>query len=260
MTDTSRYQVRALDRALGIVKILNQHNGLNASELSRLVKLPRPTVLRLLQTMAESGYVMRSQSDGCFRVSRKIRELSCGFREQDWLGSVVRPFLGDLSSRVVWPLAVVRFGGGRLVIEALTDHGSPMLIRREASGTELPLLTSASGYLMMSRMAAEERQKAAMHALRQEAEALRPLGLTEQDVLRRIEETVESGYAALHLPTHSAVSIPVPSETVADCALNMRVHASRELRMARVDENLPLLRDAAAALAARIDQFNSSSH
>jgi len=260
LTDTSRYQVRALDRALGIVKILNQHNGLNASELSRLVKLPRPTVLRLLQTMAESGYVMRSQSDGCFRVSRKIRELSSGFREQDWLGSVVKPFLGELSNRLVWPLAVVRFGGGRLVVEALTDHGSPMLIKREASGTELPLLTSASGYLMMSRMGAEERLKAVTQAFRQNGEMLRALGLTDRDVLRRIDETIANRYAALHLPSHSAVSIPLPSETVPDCALNMRVHASPELRTARIEENLPLLLGAAEALAARIDQFNSSSH
>jgi IclR family mhp operon transcriptional activator len=260
LTDTSRYQVRALDRALGIVKILNQHNGLNASELSRLVNLPRPTVLRLLQTMAESGYVMRSQSDGCFRVSRKIRELSSGFREQDWLGSVVKPFLQDLSSRLVWPLAVVRFDKGRLVIEALTDHGSPMLIRRESSGTELPLLTSASGYLMMSRMGAEERQRVVSQAFRQDGETLRSLDLSESKVLRQVEDTIANGYAAVHLPSHSAVSIPVPSETVPDCALNMRVHASAELRTARVEENLHLLRGAAITLAARIDQLNASTH
>jgi IclR family mhp operon transcriptional activator len=260
LTDTSRYQVRALDRALGIVRILNQHNGLNASELSRLVKLPRPTVLRLLQTMAESGYVMRSQSDGCFRVSRKIRELSSGFREQDWLGSVARPFLNDLSSRIVWPLAVIRFDGGRVVIEALTDHGSPMLIRRESSGTELPLLTSASGYLMLSRLGAEERHKTVAQACRQEGETLKAAGLTERDVYRQLEETAESGYCVLHLPSHSAVSIPVPSDTVANCALNMRVHASPELRTARVEENLWILRGAAAALAARIDQSSASTH
>ena len=260
MTDTSRYQVRALDRALSIVRVLNQHNGLNASELSRLVKLPRPTVLRLLQTMTESGYVMRSQSDGCFRVSRKIRELSSGFREQDWLGSVVRPFLEALASRLIWPLAVIRFGEGRLVVEALTDHGSPMLIRREAPGAKLPLFSSASGYLMMARMGADERQKLVTQACRQDGEALRAIGLTERDVARRIEDTIAKGYAVLHLPSHSAVSVPVPSVTVPDCALNMRVHASPELRMARIDENLPLLRDAAVALAARLDQADALTH
>jgi len=260
LTDASRYQVRALDRALGIVKILNQHNGLNASELSRLVKLPRPTVLRLLQTMTESGYVMRSQSDGCFRVSRKIRELSCGFREQDWLGSVVRPFLSDLGSRLVWPLAVIRFGGGAVVIEALTDHGSPMLIRREAAGSNLPLLSSASGYLMMARSTADERQKMVAQAWRQDGDAMRAMGITEDDAWRQIADTIKRGFAVLHLPSHSAVSIPVPSTTISDCALNMRVHASAELRHARIEENLPVLHGSAATLAARIDQIKERAH
>jgi IclR family mhp operon transcriptional activator len=260
LTDSSRYQVRALDRALVIVRALNQHNGLNASELSRLVKLPRPTVLRLLQTMTESGYVLRSPSDGCFRVSRRIRELSSGFRELDWVGSAVRPFLADLTARLVWPLAVVRFYGGRLVVEALTDHGSPMLMRRETPGAQLPLLTSASGYLTIAGRPAEDRAKLAAQAYRADADLLRSVGLSERDVFRHIEETVAKGYAVLHLDSHSAVSVPVPSTSVPDCALNMRIHASRELRAARIEENLALLQGAAATLAARIDQLGTSSH
>ena len=101
MSETARYHVRALDRSLAILRMLNQHNGLVAAELSRLVDLPRPTVLRLLNTLSDAGYVMRSECDNRYRATRKLRELSCGYEEETWLRNVVQPFLAELEQELI---------------------------------------------------------------------------------------------------------------------------------------------------------------
>lgn len=252
MRDGGRYRVRALDRALTILHMLNQHNGLNASELSRLVQLPRPTVLRLLQTLSVGGYVLRSDADGNFRASRKVRELSSGFQEEAWLHGIVRPFLSELANDLVWPLAVVKLYGHKLIVEALTDHASQMVVRRDSPGIEVPVLSSASGFVYMALASADDGRKLLAHALQAETAVLKRTGMSEPQVLELIGETRERGYAALHLATHSAVSAPVRLNGELICALNLRIHASPAARRANLGHYIPALQDAADQLSAQI--------
>ena len=50
--------VRALERGLTIIAILNRHNGLTVTQIGKLSNLPRPTAYRLLRTLESLGYIL----------------------------------------------------------------------------------------------------------------------------------------------------------------------------------------------------------
>lgn len=209
MSEGDRYRIRALDRALAILRVLNQYNGLNASELSRIVRLPRPTVVRFLTTLTDCGYVARSDSDERYRVTPDVRNLTYGYREEKWLSSVVNPFLEGLHQELVWPLAFLSLSGDRLVIEALTDRMSSMIERRESPGAEMPLLSSASGYLLIGLSDDETRERLTETALRTETAVMARYGFSEECVREKIEEARQNQCMVLNIQAHTAVAAPV---------------------------------------------------
>ena len=251
MNAAPRYQVRALSRALDILRVLNGYKGLNASELSRLVALPRPTVLRLLMTLDELGYVERSDGDGCFRVATKVAELSRGYVEEPWL-AIARPMLTELSQELVWPLALLRLRDNALIVEAVTDSHSKMLVRRQAPGTAIPLLSSSSGDLFLALADEAERQALLEQAGAESEATLSRIDMNHDDVARLIDAARRNGFAELHLPTHSAISVPVRVSGDTVCALNMRMHALPESRQAQLGSYVPMLKDAARRLEKRL--------
>lgn len=250
MSDPDRHHIRALGRAITILRVLNQHNGLNASELSRLIDLPRPTVLRLLTTLSDNGYVVRCDADTTFRASRKVRELSQGYVHP--LRDVASDFLAELEHDLVWPLAVVRLDGDALMVEALTDHSSRAVLRRDSAGRDLPLLASASGYLFLAEVDEAQRNRMLERAWTADEHLLKAAGISELDVFDRIERARHTDHALLHMPKYSSLSVAVRVDGQLRCALNLRMHASAEARRQRLESFIPDLRRGASELARRI--------
>lgn len=106
--------VRGLTRGLMLLNMLNKlDGGASVGLLAELSGLHRTTVRRLLETLQEEGYVRRSPSDDSFRLTIKVRQLSEGFRDEQWISALAAPLLGDLLREVVWP----------------TDVSTPMLMQ-----------------------------------------------------------------------------------------------------------------------------------
>ena len=105
--------VRGLTRGLMLLNMLNKlDGGASVGLLAELSGLHRTTVRRLLETLQEEGYVRRSPSDDSFRLTIKVRQLSEGFRDEQWISALAAPLLGDLLREVVWPTDVSTLDGG----------------------------------------------------------------------------------------------------------------------------------------------------
>lgn len=257
--DPYRYRIRALDRALGILQTLNQYNGLNASELSRIVGLPRPTVLRFLSTLTECGYVRRSGSDDRYRVSQGVRNLSEGYREEPWLTNIVRPYLIEMQQSFIWPLAFLRLQKERLCIDVVTDNMSPMVERRDSVGAEVPFFTSASGYLLIAMMEADDRERLTETLLEKEQENLALFDLTPTSVRACIEETAQNGFAVIDIKKHTAISVPVYVDGVCFAGLTIRVKGLRTWETKHVAEFVEKLSVAAQKIGAKIESCKSNN-
>jgi IclR family mhp operon transcriptional activator len=142
---TSTRPIRALQRGLEVLHVLNLHNGATVSEVAAAIDLPRTTTYRILETLCVAGYAYRAASDERYRLTILVRGLSDGFDDEAWVTQIARPYIYDLCNELVWPIAVATLSGSTMLIRQTTDHRSPLAIEKRGPGFRVPILASASG-------------------------------------------------------------------------------------------------------------------
>ena len=152
--------VRGLTRGLMLLNMLNKLDvGASVGLLAELSGLHRTTVRRLLETLQEEGYVRRSPSDDSFRLTIKVRQLSEGFRDEQWISALAAPLLGDLLREVVWPTDVSTLDVDAMVVRETTHRFSRLSFHRAMVGRRLPLLKTASGLTWLAFCPEQERKE-----------------------------------------------------------------------------------------------------
>lgn len=152
--------VRGLTRGLMLLNMLNRlDGGASVGLLAELSGLHRTTVRRLLETLQDEGYVRRSLSDDSFRLTIKVRQLSEGFRDEQWISALAAPLLGDLLRGVIWPTDVSTLDVDAMVVRETTHRFSRLSFHRAMVGRRLPLLKTASGLTWLAFCPENERQE-----------------------------------------------------------------------------------------------------
>jgi IclR family transcriptional regulator, mhp operon transcriptional activator len=149
--------IRSLARGLAVLSALNRHGSATALTLARETGVPRATVYRLLQTLFDDGYVGRGTADDRFHLRLKVRGLSEGFEDEQWITAIAGPALAELTRRTAWPCDVSTLEGLKMVIHETTHRIAPLSIDRNMVGQELPILGSASGLAYISFVLKGER-------------------------------------------------------------------------------------------------------
>lgn len=139
--------VRGLSRGLAILTVMNRMESgrATAQQLSAATGLHRTTVRRLLETLVTEGLVRRSDSDGSYVLTLKVRSLSDGFTDDQWVSAVAAPLMGELFQQVVWPSDLVTAEGPDVIIRETTHRFSPLSFHRAMVGRRLPMLLTAAG-------------------------------------------------------------------------------------------------------------------
>ncbi len=185
--------VRGLVRGLDVLQALNRLGTGTSAEVAKATGLARPTVHRLLETLARTGYVGRTGSRAPYRLTLKVRALSGGYKDDDWMEEIAAPILGELAEKIVWPTDIATYHDGSMVIRATTHSRSPLSIERVAVGKQLPMLGTAVGWAYLAFCPDAERESILrMLARRPGAE---PAGTRQRwRIQREIELTRKRGY------------------------------------------------------------------
>jgi IclR family transcriptional regulator, mhp operon transcriptional activator len=150
--------IRSFSRGLAVLRALNRHGSATALTLARESGVPRATVYRLLQTLLDEGYVSRRVADDRFHLLLKVRSLSEGFEDEQWISSIAGPALAELTRQIALPCDVATLQGLKMVIHDTTHRIAPLSIDRNMIGQELPMLVSATGLAYISFASREERE------------------------------------------------------------------------------------------------------
>jgi IclR family mhp operon transcriptional activator len=153
--------VRGLTRGIELLHALNRAPSGRATsgELSKVTGLHRTTVRRMLETLVDDGYLRRSESDDSFRLTRKVRELSEGYTDSEWVSAQAAPLMGALLQRLVWPSDLSTPSGDAMQIRETTHRFSPLSFHGSMVGRHLPFLLTASGRAYFGHCADEEREQ-----------------------------------------------------------------------------------------------------
>ncbi|WP_411705070.1 DNA-binding transcriptional regulator [Edaphovirga cremea] len=257
--NTEYKTVRGLTRGLALLNMLNRlDGGASVAELSTITNLHRTTVRRLLETLQEEGYVRRSHSNDSYQLTLKVRELSEGFRDEQWVSAVAAPLLGKLLQEVVWPTDVSTLSVDSMVVRETTHRFSRLSFHRSMVGRRLPLLLTASGLTYLAFCPEHEREALiTLLATRDGAEfrlAREPLKLGQ--ILQRIRH---NGYGENYMGWQqeekiASIAVPIRSENRVIGSLNL-VYIAKAMSIEQaVERHLPALQETAQHIEAGISR------
>jgi len=70
--------VKSLSRGLSVLAAVNQYRPATVKQLVHSTRLPKPTLIRLLQSLVAEGYVDSATDGTGYRVGARARRLTSG--------------------------------------------------------------------------------------------------------------------------------------------------------------------------------------
>jgi len=140
----------SLDKGLKILHTLSSANdGMTVSELSATLGYPESTVVRLLQTLKQTGYVWQGKRRGPYKIGYRVLELAGNLLEGMELRQAARPFLHDLASKLGF-VAFLKVKSGAEVVTI--DVAVPPLaqVGEDEIGRRLPMHISSPGKVILA--------------------------------------------------------------------------------------------------------------
>ena len=93
-------RVQSVDRALCLLEIVADHDGISLTELSKLAELNKATVHRLLATLIYNGYVEQNPKTGHYGLTFKLFQLGNKKIQKIDSLNVSRSIISDLSNKL----------------------------------------------------------------------------------------------------------------------------------------------------------------
>lgn len=253
--------IRALQRGLEVLRLLNTHNGTTLSDIVRLTKLPKSTTYRILHNLCTAGYVERDDRDSRYRLTALVHRLSCGYDEAPWITEVAKPLIHELGKKVVYPITLSTIYGLEMLVRDTTASESAMSLDYYGVGTLFPLFHSSSGKVYMAFCSDESRETILAaclrsnhpdHAIAKDSELLH----------RMLSKIREDGYAfdfrsprPKSAGKMSTICIPILSENDLIGCLAMRYIDSAMTSTEVIQNYLTTLREYAERISAGYRQL-----
>ena len=203
--------VRSLERGLAVLAAINRRKLPSVMELARDTRLPRPTVYRLLETLSRAGFVTRTSPHDRYCLARGVRSLSDGFVEDDWIADIAAPLMTQFTRDLVWPVALLTFEEGRMLVRETTHEASTLSIDHGMVGRSLPMLRTAAGRCYLAFCPPKERR--VILEMLSRSKALEDRWAREPQRLTKLLDAIKGkGYAIQDReinPKTTGVAVPV---------------------------------------------------
>lgn len=237
--------VEALARGLEVIRSFDRlHMKQTISQISERTLLARPTVLRLLITLEELGYVR--ELDNQYSLTPKVVDLGMAYISALGLYGAAKPHMELLSQKVDQTVSLAELDGSDIVYTGRVEV--PKIVSVGVTvGARLPSASTAMGRVLLADLSEKELQEVlstptmSMFYPRTNytAEQLRP----------RLERVQENGWAEsdedLQYGVH-AIAAPIRAKNLkVVAALGIGVHTTEVTKEVVRDQYLPLVLEAA---------------
>lgn len=256
---TSFEPVRSVQRGLSILRAVSEHGPVSITDLVSLCPMPQPTVVRMLETLMEAGYVYRQPGRGLYRVTGRTLALSRGFEPHDRLTEVARPVIEQLHVDIGWPSNLAVHDNGAMVI-IYSNRAALGLSIPGRIGARVPMLATGVGRVALAFMQPAERD-AALEAARIAGDPWVGDGRRMARLPAELQEIRRQGHAfadeeyldAVYQSRIWAVAVPIMAKDRVRGALSSLVLRIAGERRRLLKQILPRLGQAAAEVSGRIE-------
>jgi len=124
---------------------INRMGTATIRALNLRTNIPKPTIVRLLETLIEAGYVYKDHRMGGYQVTNKASELSSGYHSGPLVLQAARHWAIDLTRRLKWPVSICTLQRDGVVVQYSTIPDSPISPFHSTIGVKLSLGARAMG-------------------------------------------------------------------------------------------------------------------
>lgn len=239
-------------RGLSLLEALNHRAVSSVEQLSGSTGLPKPTVVRMLNTLVSAGYVQRLPNRRGYVLDESVLTLSSGFRSHDRIVHVAKPFLSAFTARTRWPLSLATREKTSMRVRTGTLQESPYATETDMRrlARRLPMLSSALGLAYLAHCPADEREM-----LMTLLSVSRPGNDDHMRAVRAVPQVIvqvrKSGYAISPPETGNAavgMAVPVMLDGRVLACLSLRYLGKAMTEAEAASRYLPDLRETARAI------------
>jgi IclR family transcriptional regulator, mhp operon transcriptional activator len=246
--------VRSVVRALDLLQALNRQAVSTLEILHEQTRIPKPSLVRLLQTFEGRGLVKHAPQHGAYFLTSGVRSLSSGYHSEPMIVEAAAPLMDALTLRVKWPMAIAMLEDNSMVVRYSTIPLSPLAMRHSTINVRLSLVSRAIGRAYLA-FCSPEQQEALLQAVMQsptpEDEAAR-----DRDALKKVLENVhDAGYALRDpdvWPATNTLAVPLFDSHGVAASLGMTFFSSTMRPEQAVERYLGALKDVANEVTARL--------
>ncbi len=185
--------VESVRRALEVLRAVNHLRIASVNGIYAETGFPKSTIVRLLETLMDEGYVVRDNMCGGYRLTSRVHELHSGYEGISRIIEVSRPLAVDLTRRLKWPIGIGVRDGDAIALHFWTGTISPWAHTNTVLGLRPDLQTTAMGRAYLAFCGDAERETLIG---RMRADPARNFDAAEEARFRALLDRVRSdGYA-----------------------------------------------------------------
>lgn len=133
--------IRTFLCGLDALTMVNTRHGATTSDLAHETRLPRTTVDRILETLADAGVVPRDDVDEGYRLPASVQAWNAGCADELWLTQSAKSLVINLSREMVGPISVTTVAGSAMMMRETTEHSTLSARQRSPADDSARLLT-----------------------------------------------------------------------------------------------------------------------
>ncbi|MFM0116883.1 helix-turn-helix domain-containing protein [Paraburkholderia nemoris] len=138
--------IRAVSRTIAVLQHINRVGSCSIMDIAHDLKLPYPTVSRIVQTLVYEQLVEREPARKSYRATGLTQTLSLGYRDHGALIAASREHLVELTRMHGWPMTISTAVGTSMMLRETTYGQSPLAFNNYYPGYTFPVLECASGH------------------------------------------------------------------------------------------------------------------
>ena len=191
---SSSETIRSLERGLQVLRAMTDNPISSLHDIYQQTGISKPSLLRILQTLEQSGFVSRRLADGRYRISANLSRLARKRDRYDAVAEAAAPVLDRLCQKVSWPSDMMVPAGDHMEVRESSRMVTPVYFAHQRVGTPINWVLSAVGRAYLAFCPEREREKI-LTLLRKSDKLENRLARDTKRFERILAETRARGYA-----------------------------------------------------------------
>jgi len=187
--------IRSLQRGLAVLRALQAMPIAGLHDIHKATRVSKPSLLRILHTLEQSGFISRRLGDGRYRISANLSHLTRKRDRYDHVAEAAAPVLDRLCQKISWPSDLLVPAGDHMEIRETSRVRTPFAISfvQDRIGTPVNWPLSAVGRAYLAHCPNNECKKI-LALLRQSNKPENRIAHDAKRIDRILAETRTKGY------------------------------------------------------------------